>query len=72
MFAVQSFVQILQSNYINNTVNCFGGVMNVEQSTIILCGNRFVGNHAGVGGAVIADDSKMNFSGQNNFVNNTA
>ena len=39
--------------------------MNIEQSTVVLDGNMFTGSSAGVGGAMIADDSKMTFSGQN-------
>ena len=45
--------------------------MNIEQSTVVLDGNMFTSS-VGVGGAMIAEDSKITFSGQNNFLNNTA
>ena len=46
--------------------------MIIEQSTVVLDGNMFTGSSVGVGGEMNADDSKMTFSRQNSFLNNTA
>ena len=71
---IQSFAQVLSSNFINNSVSWFGGAMDIDdQSTVVIGGTNFVGSEAAVGGVLIVwDASNVTFYGENNFLNNNA